>query len=99
MIGAESVSPFLWFVAMVLVAWCAGVAAVTLVVVLIAKWALARADQRDIPRVLGGIAALLRLASWPSELAGVVQALGRPRKTPVLDTETGRATEEGGQTR
>ncbi|GAA4470267.1 hypothetical protein [Phytohabitans houttuyneae] len=60
---------WLWFAAIALIAWLAAVAAIVLIVLLPAKWAITRAAQKDIPRIMGGIPNLLSKATRIADLA------------------------------
>jgi hypothetical protein len=57
---------------MVLIAWIFTLAAVTVVVLFVARWALTKADSKDVPEVLTGLAHLLLAASWPKDLTGLL---------------------------
>jgi hypothetical protein len=68
---------------MVLIAWIFGVTAVAVVVLFVAWWAFAKAESRDVPQVLTGLAHLLRAASWPKDLLGRGSVTGSPPSQPA----------------
>jgi hypothetical protein len=58
---------------MVLIAWIFTLAAVAAVVLLVARWAFTKAESKDVPEVLTGLAHLLRAAPWTKDLTGLVR--------------------------
>jgi hypothetical protein len=71
--GAGSADWLLWAIAMVLLACLITVIAAAVTVILIAKWAIARANEKDIPRTIRSLAHFVSKANWVADLAAVVK--------------------------
>jgi hypothetical protein len=86
----------------VLIAWICTLAATAAVVLFVARWAFTKAESKDVPKALIGLAHLLQAAYWAKDLTGL---LGRGSATETLsrqpaafdaDSVAGDAVPDGG---
>jgi hypothetical protein len=57
---------------LVLIAWICTLAATAAVVLFVARWAFTKAESKDVPKVLTGLAHLLQAAYWTKDLTGLL---------------------------
>jgi hypothetical protein len=78
---------------LLLMAWIATLVAVVLIILPIARWALARASSDSVANVLAGLALLLGKMSWIKDLCRLILELARSKVASASTLNPGGAND------